>query len=263
MKFPIVTALLAATASALPATDNTGIEVRQFGGSTRNDLSNGNSGSCPGVIFVYARGSTETGNLGTLGPSIASKLEAKYGRNGVWIQGVGGAYRATLGDNALPRGTSTAAIREMLGLFNTANQKCPSATLIAGGYSQGAALAAASVTDVDASIRNKIAGVVLFGYTKNQQNRGQIPNYPAERTKVFCNTGDLVCTGSLVVAGPHLMYQSDAAGPAPQFLIQRVEALQGSGQQGGSTGSTGATGSGSTGSGSTSPWGSWFGRFGN
>ncbi|EXL90627.1 cutinase-domain-containing protein [Fusarium oxysporum II5] len=226
MKFSIISTLLAATVSALPAgQDAAALEARQLGGSiTRNDLANGNSGSCPGVIFIYARGSTESGNLGTLGPRVASKLEAKYGKNGVWIQGVGGAYRATLGDNALPRGTSSAAIREMLGHFNDANQKCPDAVLIAGGYSQGAALAAASVTDVDAGIREKIAGVVLFGYTKNLQNRGKIPSYPEDRTKVFCNTGDLVCTGSLIVAAPHLAYQSAASGAAPEFLIQKADA---------------------------------------
>ncbi|EMT74241.1 Cutinase 3 [Fusarium odoratissimum] len=226
MKFSIISTLLAATVSALPAgQDAAALEARQLGGSiTRNDLANGNSGSCPGVIFIYARGSTESGNLGTLGPRVASKLEAKYGKNGVWIQGVGGAYRATLGGNALPRGTSSAAIREMLGHFNDANQKCPDAVLIAGGYSQGAALAAASVTDVDAGIREKIAGVVLFGYTKNLQNRGKIPSYPEDRTKVFCNTGDLVCTGSLIVAAPHLAYQSAASGAAPEFLIQKADA---------------------------------------
>ncbi|KAF5669348.1 cutinase 3 [Fusarium circinatum] len=226
MKFSIISTLLAATASALPAgQDAAALEARQLGGSiTRNDLANGNSGSCPGVIFIFARGSTESGNLGTLGPRVASKLEAKYSKNGVWIQGVGGAYRATLGDNALPRGTSSAAIREMLGHFNDANQKCPDAVLLAGGYSQGAALAAASVTDVDAGIREKIAGVVLFGYTKNLQNRGKIPSYPEDRTKVFCNPGDLVCTGSLIVAAPHLAYQSAASGAAPEFLIQKADA---------------------------------------
>ena len=112
----------------------------------------------------------------------------------------------------------------MLGHFNDANQKCPDAVLIAGGYSQGAALAAASVTDVDAGIREKIAGVVLFGYTKNLQNRGKIPSYPEDRTKVFCNAGDLVCTGSLIVAAPHLAYQSAASGAAPEFLIQKADA---------------------------------------
>ncbi|KAM0378507.1 hypothetical protein ACHAPY_006201 [Fusarium culmorum] len=227
MKFSIATALLAATASALPTAQDSALEARQLGGSTRNDLKNGNSGSCPGVIFVFARGSTELGNLGTLGPRVASALESKYGRNGVWIQGVGGAYTAGVGENALPRGTTTAAIREMVGHFNDANQKCPNAIIVAGGYSQGAALAAAAVTDVDAGIREKIAGTVLFGYTKNLQNRGKIPSYPEDRTKVFCNVGDLVCTGTLIVAGPHLLYQTDASGAAPRFLIQKADAALG------------------------------------
>ncbi|KAI6754549.1 hypothetical protein HG530_012301 [Fusarium avenaceum] len=227
MKFSIATAFLAATASALPTAQEFSLKARQFfgGGSiTRNDLTQGTAGSCPGVIFIFARGSTESGNLGSLGPMVASKLEAKYGKGGVWIQGVGGAYTAGIGENALPRGSSAAAISEMVSLYQDANTKCPKAIIVAGGYSQGAALAAAATTDVDDAIRAKIAGVVLFGYTKNLQNDGKIPSYPADRTKVFCNMGDLVCTGTLIVAGPHLLYQSDASGEAPEFLIQQADA---------------------------------------
>lgn len=84
--------------------------------------------------------------------------------------------------------------------------------------SQGAALIAASVTDVSAAVKAKIAGVVLFGYTKNQQNRGVIPGgYPAGQTKVYCNIGDLVCTGSLTITAAHLTYGRDASSAA-QFL---------------------------------------------
>ncbi|RKK94978.1 Cutinase [Fusarium oxysporum] len=216
MKFIAVLSFFAAASVALPTSNPSSelevraeLEERQSGSITRDDLSNGASSACP---------------PGTLGPRVASVLESNYGSNGVWIQGVGGAYRATLGDNALPRGTSSAAIREMIGLFNLANSKCPSAKIVAGGYSQGAALAAASIEDLSTAVRNKVVGTVLFGYTKNLQNLGRIPNYPRERTLVFCNIGDLVCTGSLIVAAPHLAYQSDASGPAPQFLIQRVAA---------------------------------------
>ncbi|KAM0482152.1 hypothetical protein ACHAP7_004379 [Fusarium lateritium] len=222
MKFTAIISLFAASSAAFPTPSD--VEVRQAGSVTRNDLSNGAASSCPPVIFIYARGSTESGNLGTLGPRVASALESRYGSSGVWIQGVGGAYRATLGDNALPRGTSSAAIAEMIGLFNLASTKCPSAKIVSGGYSQGAALAAASIEDLSTSVRDKVVGTVLFGYTKNLQNAGRIPNYPRERTLVFCNVGDLVCTGSLIVATPHLLYQSDASGPAPEFLIQRVDA---------------------------------------
>jgi cutinase len=225
MKFSAILSFLAASSTALPTSNSfVALEGRQAGSITRNDLSSGAASACPPVIFIYARGSTELGNLGTLGPRVASALESYYGSNKVWIQGVGGAYDATIGDNLLPRGTSAAAIREMIALFNLANSKCPSAKVVAGGYSQGAALAAASIEDLSTSVRNKVVGTVLFGYTKNLQNLGRIPNYPRERTKVFCNVGDLVCTGSLIVAAPHLAYQSDASGPAPEFLIQRVAA---------------------------------------
>lgn len=56
MKFTAIIALLAATAAAVP----TGLERRQFGGMTENDLK---SGSCKKITLVYARGSTEMGNM--------------------------------------------------------------------------------------------------------------------------------------------------------------------------------------------------------
>jgi len=88
--------------------------------------------------------------------------------------------------------------------------------------SQGAALAAAAISDLDATVRNKVVGTVLFGYTKNQQNRGAIPNYPSDRLKVFCATGDLVCTGTLTITAAHLSYGDEARDEAPEFLISKI-----------------------------------------
>jgi cutinase len=65
-------------------------------------------------------------------------------------------------------------------------------------------------------------GVVLYGYTHNKQNGGQIPNFPPEKTKIFCEPGDLVCNGTLVLTISHFLYLNDV-GAAKDFLVDRVD----------------------------------------
>lgn len=72
---------------------------------------------------------------GTLGVPLGNALESIYGAANVWVQGVGLPYGATLGDNALPRGSSAVAIREGVRLLNLANSKCPNSKIVTGGYS--------------------------------------------------------------------------------------------------------------------------------
>jgi cutinase len=114
------------------------------------------------------------------------------------------------------------SIREGVRLFQLAQSKCPGTPVVAGGYSQGAALIAAAVSDLSGATQEQVKGVTLFGYTKNQQNGGRIPNYPTDRTKVFCALGDLVCEGTLIVVAPHLTYNDDARGPGAEFLASKI-----------------------------------------
>ncbi|KXS94052.1 hypothetical protein AC578_3378 [Pseudocercospora eumusae] len=192
--------LLAAAVNAAPA------QKRQLSGlsSTSNELQ---SGDCKAVTFIFARGSTEPGNMGsTVGPATCSALKKKYGNDQVACQGVGGAYLGDLGSNALPDGTTSAALQESTKMFNLANSQCPDTKVVAGGYSQGAAVMAGSVGKLDSAVMAQVKGVVLYGYTKNLQNKGQIPGYPKEQTKVFCNASDGVCSGTLVVTAGKQYY---------------------------------------------------------
>ncbi|KAJ4361591.1 hypothetical protein N0V95_001752 [Ascochyta clinopodiicola] len=225
LAFSMLTSLAAASPIVLAAPPADTLEVRQLGTSTRNELAQGSSSNCPQVIFIFARASTETGNMGmSTGPAVASALERAYGADKVWVQGVGSPYSADLASNGLPGGTSQPAINEAVRLFNLANTKCPSTPIVAGGYSQGTAVMAGAIPKLDAALRNRVVGTVMFGYTQNAQNGGGIKSYPKDNVKVFCATGDLVCTGTLIITAAHFSYAADAAGPAPQFLRGKIGA---------------------------------------
>lgn len=80
-----------------------------------------------------------------------------------------------------------------------------------------------AIKDIDPAVRARIAGVVLFGYTKNGQTKGSIPNYPAENLKVFCTKGDGVCWGQLNVSAGHFAYMGNGDGPAATaFLVSKA-----------------------------------------
>ena len=76
MKF-LIFSLLAGLAAASPIAVRTSedtyevldIEARQAGSTTRNELENGQAGACPKYIFIFARGTSEAGNM--VRPSIS------------------------------------------------------------------------------------------------------------------------------------------------------------------------------------------------
>ncbi|KFZ02780.1 hypothetical protein V502_11496 [Pseudogymnoascus sp. VKM F-4520 (FW-2644)] len=197
---------------ALPA-----IMARQS--ATSDELKNG---ACKDVTFIFARGSTESGNMGSIvGPQVCTALKTLLGSAKVACQGVGSPYEATLADNFLSKNTSPAAIGAATTIFNLAHTKCPNTKVVAGGYSQGTAVVDNSIQGLDTAVVAQIKGVVLFGFTRNLQDGGRIPGYPTGQTKVFCATGDLVCSGTLIITAAHLTYGANASSAAA-FLASKV-----------------------------------------
>ena len=98
-------------------------------------------------------------------------------------------------------------------------------TAVSRNRSQGTAVVGNAISEIDDAIKNKIVGAALFGYTKNLQNRAQIPNYPKDRTAIYCGITDAVCSGSLFILPAHFLYMDDAAGPAARFLAKQIKAF--------------------------------------
>ncbi|KAJ4353113.1 hypothetical protein N0V95_003647 [Ascochyta clinopodiicola] len=201
------------------------VEVRQLGlggtGSTSKEFS---QGGCKDVLFAWARGSTEIGNMGTVvGPPTSDGLKKEFGANAVATEGI--SYAATIGTNAIPGGTDAASKKLMQDTLNSMAQKCPDSVIVAGGYSQGAAVNHRAIEELDAGVRDQIAGVVLYGDTQKQQDKNQIPNFPADKVKIICQPGDAVCQGALVVLPAHLTYGS-RADEGVDFLVQQVKGAQ-------------------------------------
>ncbi|CZR63011.1 probable cutinase 3 [Phialocephala subalpina] len=203
--------------TATPVPRNPTLDARQS--DTSDELVDG---ACKTVTFIFARGSLESGNMGTLvGPQTCSDLKTTLGDDQVACQGVGSPYNATLADNFLPQNTSPADIGAATTMFDLANSQCPDTKVVAGGYSQGSAVMDGSIQALPAAIQAQVKGVVLFGFTRNLQDGGRIPNYPTDQTDVFCADGDLVCDGTLIITAAHLTYGADAPAAAA-FLISTL-----------------------------------------
>lgn len=89
--------------------------------------------------------------------------------------------------------------------------------------SQGAALVHRAVKNLSQTVKNKIAGVVTFGDTQNLQDRGQIPNFPRDRVKIFLQHWRSCLLGNTHILAPHLDYVRRVP-EAVSFLTGKIRA---------------------------------------
>lgn len=126
------------------------VHKRQYTGvTTENQLTDGTP--CREYTIIFARGTTEAGNVGSLtGPPFFQALANQVGASNVAVQGV--AYAADVqgflvgGD---PTGSTT-----MKNLVVQAETQCPNTKVVMSGYSQGGQLvhnAAAQLTAAQAA----------------------------------------------------------------------------------------------------------------
>ncbi|KAF2745931.1 carbohydrate esterase family 5 protein [Sporormia fimetaria CBS 119925] len=214
-KLSVVLSALLSLAAAGP------IETRQTGTSS-SEFSR--SLVCRDILFAWARGSTEIGNMGTvIGPPLSDGLKNIFGRTNVATEGID--YAALVSTNVLPGGTDLISELRMRNTLEDMARRCPNSVIVTGGYSQGAAVNHRAIEDLSQSVKDQIAGTVLYGDTQRQQDNGQIPNFPRDKVLIICNTGDAVCNGLLTVLPPHLTYGSRAA-EGYNFLANKIRGAQ-------------------------------------
>lgn len=193
------------------------LRPRQLGGIGGTTMKEFTRGGCKEIILVYARGSTEQSNVGSLGPLLSSGLKSRF--RSVAVEGVD--YAAGLATNDLPGGADPAGTREMRRLVILAASRCPRSAVLVGGYSQGAAVTHRAVESLSAQVMQHIVAVFMFGDTQYTQDRGRIRGFPPSHTLIICNTGDAVCSGSLVIMPAHLMY-APRVNEVIAFLTRRL-----------------------------------------
>lgn len=149
--------------------------------------------------MLFARGSTEIGNMGTVcGPPTGEGLKENFGADNVAVEGID--YGALLSTNFLPGGADPAGIQEMKDLIGQATTQCPDSKLVVGGYSQGAALTHRAVEDLPQAQKDQITAAFTFGDTQNQQVRNpSLVHVRIQRTKLLT---DFIRMGARLTTSP-------------------------------------------------------------
>lgn len=159
------------------------------GSSTENGLDN----ACQPVTLLFARGTTETGNMGTVvGPGLSSDTKSALS-NSVNVQGVDyAADAAGIATEAL--GTGGEGTKAMVADVTAALDKCPDTQIVLTGYSQGAMLVHNTMSSLDSAAAAAVKAAVTFG----DPFVGTMPANLAEGAfKSFCASGDGVCSAGV------------------------------------------------------------------
>ncbi|CAG8973967.1 hypothetical protein HYALB_00010087 [Hymenoscyphus albidus] len=217
MKFtPALLSLLAAYATAFPISLNLfGKRAGDLTLDTQNDLVNG--APCAPVTLIWARGTTAPGNVGaseSVGPYFFRAVAAAIGTNNLAVQGV--TYSASI--LGFLQGGDGPGSTTMANLVEQAYRQCPNTKVVMSGFSQGAQIVHNAARQLSAVSTNKVAAVVLFG---DPMFGAAVGTIATSKIRVFCNDGDNICAGGILILTPHTTYRENAP-EAAQFVKARV-----------------------------------------
>ncbi|KAH7029534.1 cutinase [Microdochium trichocladiopsis] len=203
-------------ANHLTIEDAFSLEVR----ADYTSISELDNGGCRPYILFFARGTSQAGNVGdNPGPALIDLVKAGLGAANVAGQGV--PYSASLLGNLASGGAPSSEAKAFADQITAGAAKCPNSAIFVSGYSQGAALVHRAVSQLSTAVKNQIKAAVTFGDTQKQQDGGKIPNFDASKTLIICRSGDLVCSGTLIITTAHSNY-APLAPQGADFIISKA-----------------------------------------
>lgn len=177
---------------------------------------------CPSVAVIYARGTSEPGNMGFLaGPPLATALQHYFNGTRLAIQGLD--YPASIAGFAA--GGSPEGAERMAAIVAATREACPDAKVVLAGYSQGAQVVRRACGSLGDDVAGQLSSVVLFG---DPGNGTAVPGVAADRVFAACHKGDRICAGGSAVLPQHLTYSMDAPAAA-LFAMEKTGLGMGSG----------------------------------
>lgn len=152
--------LLALASAALSSPHTARLSARQnqdFGDNDQNGLVDGN---CADNIIIFARGTTELGNVGNIaGPPFFEAMAEAVGAENLVVQGID--YPADI--PGFLAGGDADGSQLMADLTTQALSDCPGASVVMSGYSQGGQLVHNAADILGAEAMAGVAGAVIFG----------------------------------------------------------------------------------------------------
>jgi len=216
--------------------------------------------SCASVEVVFARGTFEAPGVGATGQAFVDALNARLPGKTVDVYAVN--YPASL-----DFGQAADGIVDASNKIETIAASCPNTKIVLGGYSQGAAVAGYTTTDIvpagialpagitgtmPPAIAPHVAAVVLFGtpdtWFLNLADRNAPPITVGQlytaKTLQLCATGDPVCFPGGLERAAHSSYKDNGMADqaadfaarqliasAPAAAVQQTAAEVGAGQR--------------------------------
>ncbi|KAL6705915.1 hypothetical protein ACN47E_006194 [Coniothyrium glycines] len=189
---------------------------RQYSGTTYNQLTDGTA--CRPISVIYARGTTQAGNVGDVGsegPTFLNAIAARVGgASRVAVQGVN--YPADV--FGFLAGGSAEGATTMFNLIGQTATRCPSTKIVVSGYSQGAQLVHTATQRLTSANAARVSAVVTFGDADRDESFGLVA---ASKILIICHEGDNICDNGIIITPEHRNYEIDAP-RAADFVAARV-----------------------------------------